>query len=69
MIRDYMQDGIARFDQLQILNFNTSPKMEVFVHKGNHIPAHLGKGAGAITKNFQKPAFVPIYRDAPGEYF
>jgi len=69
MIRDYMQDSIARFDQLQILNFKTSPKMEIFVHDGKIIPAHLGKGAAKILKKFHAPAPAPIYRDAPGEYF
>ena len=55
-VRHYITDGIAVFNSLQILNFSTSRKIEMFVLEDNTVvSAHLGKNANRVFQDVTVP--------------
>ena len=69
MIRQRMQNGIAHFCNVQILDLSRT-KIEVFVENNQFIPVHLGKNAGAIFKNTTITNTCPLVSHTQsGNYF
>ena len=67
MIRDLMNNDVAQFNNLQILDFKRSKQVEIFIHNGTPLLAALGKNAGTVKVT--PPAKVKVKHHAKGEYF
>ena len=69
-VRHYITDGIAVFRSLQILNFSTSRKIEMFVLEDNTVvSAHLGKNANRVFQDVTVPKLPTVQQVQSGNYF
>ena len=69
MIRHRMTNGIATFNNVQILDM-VKTKVETIVENGVHVPLHLGKNASAFFNNNKKVDHSPeVSTTKTGDYF
>lgn len=66
MIRQFMHNGIAGFNHVQITSLASS-KHEMFITEDRIIPIHLGKNADKIV--FENKVDLPVTGHRKGEYF
>ena len=68
MIRQYMKNGIAHFENAQILDLGKN-KIEFFVQNGEFIPVHLGKNSEKIINTTSIPQCPDVSIVRSGNYF
>lgn len=67
MIREFLNNGIAKFEHVQIPSLARS-KYELFVTPQSIIPVHLGKNARDVVHD-SNDVSVPVSGHRTGEYF
>ena len=67
MIREYMTDGVAQFNRVQILDYADSKNSEALRSDGKLYNLELGKGAAKIK--FPRDVVHPIANKRNGEFF